>query len=78
MVGKRHWSEAEKARLSNFYGAVSNDRLRELFDDRSTIAIRNQANAMGLRKHPERIQEVARENVRKRWGPLKAPPEIET
>jgi len=77
MVGKRHWSEAEKAALTQHYGAVSNARLRELFDDRSSIAIKNQAHYMGLRKHPERIKEAMRENVGKRYA-MREPPPIET
>jgi hypothetical protein len=77
MVGNKHWNEEEKQALKQFYKAVPNGKLRELLATRSEIAIRNQAHQMGLHKSPQRISEMGRDNVEKRWAPLRPPPEIQ-
>lgn len=62
MVGNRKWTEAEKAHIQTFYSAIKNEKLGELVRERSQGAIRHQASRMGIKKSPERLSELAREN----------------
>lgn len=77
MVGKHHWTKGERDALKQHYSAIPTSRLPALLQDRTSAAIRDQAHRMQLKKCEERIREMGRENVLKRWGPLKQPPEIQ-
>lgn len=77
-MGKiNRWQDNEKAHLQAHYPAISAQRLTEILPDRTARAIRNQAYRMGIAKCHERLQEIGRERVNKRWaaakGVFKAP-----
>lgn len=78
MVGRRPWNADERRSLSEHFSAIDSSRLQHLIEDRSVKAIRDQARRMGLTKCHERLRELGRENVEKRWGPLRKPPSIQT
>lgn len=61
MVG-RPWSETEQAHIAAHYAAIKNQALSQILDGRTDHAIRNKACRMGIKKSPERMQELGREN----------------
>lgn len=68
MAGNKHWESKETDILKKHYAHVSNLDLSRALDGRSPRAILSQANRMGLAKHPERLREVGKENMAKRWA----------
>lgn len=66
MVGNKHWSESEKRILQKHFPYISSPELSKALNGRSTRSVDGQAARLGLRKVPERIAEMARENLSKR------------
>jgi hypothetical protein len=64
---KPHWTEREKNVLKEHYAFISAERLREAMPGRSPRSIISQAYRMGVKKVHERLREVGRENVSRRW-----------
>lgn len=73
MAGNKHWNDEEADIVRKHYAHVSNADLSRVLPGRSPRAILSHANRLGLQKHPERLREVGRENMEKRWGPLRSP-----
>jgi hypothetical protein len=67
MPCNRHWTEDEKKILQQHYPTISSARLAEGFPGRSPGALIDMAQRLGLRKVHERLQEMGRENLGKRW-----------
>jgi hypothetical protein len=67
MSSARRWSETERAHLAAFYPAISAQKLTEILPDRTPKAIKAQAIHLGIGKCHERLREMGRTNVRKRW-----------
>ncbi len=66
------WSDAELDLLRNGYATTPNlDLARQL--NRSVKSVVSKAQHMGLRKDPERLQEMGRENVSVRYRAAEAP-----
>jgi hypothetical protein len=65
MVGNRHWDDQEKRILRKHFPYISSPKLSEALKERSSRSVEGQARRMGLHKVPERIAEMARENLRK-------------
>lgn len=62
MVWNRPWTEAEKAHVVAHYAAIKNNDIARLLEGRTEHAIRHVASRMGIKKSPERMQELGREN----------------
>lgn len=71
-MAKDRWTETDKNHLQAHYGAIGADRMAELLG-RTPAAIKEMAWRMDLKKCPERLREMGRENVNRRWNP----PEIQ-
>lgn len=65
MVGNKHWSDDEKKILRDHFPYISSPELAKALGGRTTRAVDGQAMRNGLRKVPERIAEMARENLGK-------------
>lgn len=68
VAGNKHWNSKEADIVRKHYPHVSNADLARALPGRSPRAILSHANRMGLLKHPERLREVGKENMAKRWG----------
>ena len=68
MPGYR-WNEREDAHLAEHYRAISARRLSELLPGRTEKAIRRHAEELNLKKCHERLREMGRENIDRRWRP---------
>lgn len=68
-IRRRRWTPTEHEALAAWYPIVSAKRLQELLPGRTEKAIREEGSGMGLKKHPERLAELGRENVAHRWHP---------
>ena len=77
MPGNKHWSEEEKGHIRSHYQGISNRDLRILLPTRTEQAIREQAMRMGERKCHDRLREMGRENVQRRYAMNPTPPDIE-
>lgn len=69
----KYWQEEDTKQLQQFYGHIPNRRLPELFPGRTPLGIAEYARRLGLKKSPDRLREMGRENVNRRWHP----PEIQ-
>lgn len=62
MAGNTHWKPSELARLRDHYPNISVHRLKEAFPERSLRSITGKARREGIKKSPERMSEMGREN----------------
>jgi hypothetical protein len=60
------WTEVEKKRLREHFPFVGSKALSEAYDGRSAKALNDMAQRCGVKKSPERLREMGRENVGKR------------
>lgn len=67
MARGQNWTETERGHLEAHYRAISARDLRALIPNRTEQAIRNQAGRMDLKKCHERLRDMGRENVLRRW-----------
>ena len=61
------WSREEQDTLKRFYPHLSAERLSQAYQGRSPKALTSKAMKLEIRKTPERLQEMGREAVSKRW-----------
>lgn len=78
-MNKSRWTERDRELLKAHYPGIGNKRLSELFEGRTDASIRMAASRMDLKKCPDRLREMGRENINRRWSDpaLKTPPEIQ-
>lgn len=67
MVRRQSWKPSEHQALAAWYPVISAKKLQQLLPERTPKAIRQEAFDLGLKKCHERLRELGRENVRKRW-----------
>ena len=72
MPYNRPWTDDEKKTLAAHYPAISSTKLTQVFPDRSPGALLDMAQRLGVRKVHERLQEMGRQNLGKRWEIRKA------
>ena len=61
------WGDEEKAVLREYWPKLSVEKIQEAFPGRTKRAVIAQAALMGLRKSEDRLKEMGRENISKRW-----------
>lgn len=66
------WTDLEVQHLRDHYPGIDTERLRELLPNRSRMSIRSKACYMGIKKCPEKVAEIGRVNVMKRWDKVLA------
>ncbi len=64
------WTKEEVALLKRLYRTHSNAEIASLLG-RKVSSVVFKGHRLGLSKGPRRLREMGRENIRKRWDPLK-------
>lgn len=78
MGSKRRWEPAEVEALKRWYAFIPTRRLPEILPGRGEKGVFVKAQKLGLRKDPERLSEMGRENevYRRVPRPDTGPPQI--
>ena len=68
----RRWTEEDLDKLKEMYASLSNEEIGTALG-RSFKGVTSMAKRLGLKKSPDRLQAMGRENVSKRGKPHNAP-----
>ena len=68
------WTSEEVTLLKRLYRTHSNAEIAEIIG-RKVSSVVFKGHRLGLSKGARRLREMGRENIRRRWDPLKEPPD---